>query len=153
MISWLQNLIFKCNSCRYGVVELKLALVNGVLGGAAVDCPEGVTWLEAWVRDIPNLIVTPHIGFFSDQAFAEQRRNAASAVRAFLAGHQSHGGGVFPGGNEGAIGGRSADGFGGGGGTSLVLGGDEEEEEEDTSGAVSAEKEAKEGDSGAFQRL
>lgn len=63
-------------------------LLDGRLGGAAVDCPEGVTWLEAWVREIPNLIVTPHVGFFSDQAFAEQRKSAVDAIRAFLGDYQ-----------------------------------------------------------------
>jgi len=118
-----------------------------------VDCPEGVTWLEAWVRDIPNLIVTPHVGFFSDQAFAQQRRDAASAVMAFLGaespssrGSRGAGAGAGAGGSKGK--GRNQQkfgGFGSGGGgmggTSLVLGGDnddddgEGEEEEGGEGA------------------
>ena len=112
-------------------VALKLALVSsdGGLGGAAIDCPEGATYLEAWVRDIPNLIVTPHVGFFSDQGFSEQRRHAASAVRTFLGG-----GGA---GAEGLGGGFRASSTSRGGGTSLVLSngdeddGEEEEEEEE----------------------
>ena len=62
----------------------KTALVEGRLGGAAVDCPEGATWLEAWVRDVPNLILSPHVGFYSDDAFEEQRARAMADVRLFL---------------------------------------------------------------------
>ena len=59
------------NTCSGALVEpvaLKLALSDGMLGGAALDAPEGETWLEAWVRDVPNLLITPRTAFYSDQA-------------------------------------------------------------------------------------
>lgn len=63
---------------------LRCGLLSGVVGGAALDCVDGVAWFEAWVRDLPNLVVTPRCACYSDQAFAEQRTRGASVIHRFL---------------------------------------------------------------------
>ena len=59
---------------------LKRALCSGALGGAAVDAPDGDSWLEAWARDAPNLIITPRASRNSEEAYAEAADAAAAAV-------------------------------------------------------------------------
>jgi phosphoglycerate dehydrogenase-like enzyme len=63
---------------------LRCALLAGSIGGAALDSVEGFTWFEAWVRDLPNLVITPRSACFSDQAFTEQRLRGASVIKQFL---------------------------------------------------------------------
>lgn len=63
---------------------LRCALLAGSIGGAALDSVEGFTWFEAWVRDLPNLVITPRSACYSDQAFTEQRSRGASVIKQFL---------------------------------------------------------------------
>lgn len=63
---------------------LRCALLSGALGGAALDAVDGIAWFEAWVRDMPNLIMTPRCACYSDQAFMEQRTRGGSVIRRFL---------------------------------------------------------------------
>eukprot|EP00898_Chlorokybus_atmophyticus_P003774 jgi/Chlat1/4398/Chrsp29S04531 len=71
---------------------LKQALADGLLGGAALDSVDGPDWIESWIRELPNLLVTPKTAAFSEQAWSEVRFRAASAVRVFLKHKDSHAG-------------------------------------------------------------
>ena len=49
-----------------------------------VNRSQGAGWLEAWVRDLPNLVITPRSACYSDQAFTEQRSRGAAVIERFL---------------------------------------------------------------------
>lgn len=80
------------NTARGGLVDFQAvvaALQAGTLGGAGLDVLdveppplEGLPFSE-----VPNLIVTPHLAFYSEQALVELQRKAAQQVRAVLMGH------------------------------------------------------------------
>ena len=79
------------NTSRGGLVDYEAvvtALRGGTLGGAGLDVLEteppaaGSTPLG----EVPNLVVTPHLAFYSEQALVELQRKAAEQIRAVLEG-------------------------------------------------------------------
>lgn len=80
------------NAGRAAVVDedaLLEALGAGHLAGAGLD----VYWAEPLptnhrLFDLPNVVLTPHIGGASDDVIVEQSRMAAEALRAWAAGRQ-----------------------------------------------------------------
>lgn len=83
---------FLVNTSRGGIVDdaaLTVALGGG-LGGAAVDVletePRVPAALHAQVLDQSKLIITPHVSFYSDEAFADCRRQAAAEIARVLTG-------------------------------------------------------------------
>jgi D-3-phosphoglycerate dehydrogenase / 2-oxoglutarate reductase len=77
------------NTSRGALVDYEAvvtALRLGTLGGAGLDVleaeppPAGSTP----IGEVPNLVVTPHLGFYSEQALIELQRKAAEQVRAVL---------------------------------------------------------------------
>ena len=152
-LGWMRpgaRLVNVASGALVNAVALKTALVEGRLGGAAVDCPEGATWLEAWVRDVPNLILSPHVGFYSDDAFEEQRARAMADVRLFLeTGMRADVGVRLEGGFGFDLGAGWVGGLGAGGGTSLVLSGADEDEKEPARSTSAREDESED----AYTRL
>ena len=64
-------------------VALAAALRAGTLGGAALDVLEGEPHYDAALRDVPGLVMLPHIG----SATAETRRAMGQLMRDNLAAH------------------------------------------------------------------
>jgi D-3-phosphoglycerate dehydrogenase len=80
------------NTARGGLVDtaaVLAALRAGQIAGAGLDVleTEPPTWSEG-LADEPNLIVTPHIAFYSEQSLVDLKRKAAEAVAAVLTGAQ-----------------------------------------------------------------
>lgn len=79
------------NTSRGGLVDYEAvvaALRAGALGGAGLDVLEAEPPLPTSTAcaDVPNLIVTPHLAFYSEQALVELQVKAARQVRAVLEG-------------------------------------------------------------------
>jgi len=77
---------FLVNCAQAALVDefsLAQSLKEGKLKGAAIDCFEQDAFNAAngTLRDAPNLIVTPHTAFYSDQSSREMREMAAQEVR------------------------------------------------------------------------
>jgi phosphoglycerate dehydrogenase-like enzyme len=77
------------NTSRGGlVVEADLfdALRAGRIAGAALDVFEVEPLDGRAIADVPNLLVTPHMAYSSEEATAESQRKAAAQVVAVLTG-------------------------------------------------------------------
>lgn len=76
------------NTSRGGLVDepaLIAALRSGHLGGALLDVFEHSPLpLDHPLREMKNVIFTPHIGFYSEDALLELRHRAAETVRKHL---------------------------------------------------------------------
>jgi D-3-phosphoglycerate dehydrogenase len=79
------------NTSRGGLVDYEAvvtALRDGALGGAGLDVlerePPAVD--STRIVEVPNLIVTPHLAFYSEQALVELQRKAAEQIRAVFEG-------------------------------------------------------------------
>ena len=79
------------NTSRGGLVvqaDLFDALRAGRIAGAALDVFETEPFDGRTIEDVPNLLVTPHIAFSSEEAMQESQRKAAAQVIAVLTGDQ-----------------------------------------------------------------
>jgi len=63
------------------------ALRDGRLGGAALDVFETEPLDAATIADVPRLVTTPHVAYYSEESLAELRRKAATQVVKVLTGH------------------------------------------------------------------
>ncbi|KAJ7556820.1 hypothetical protein O6H91_05G100200 [Diphasiastrum complanatum] len=63
---------------------LKQALIDGTVAGCALDGVEGPQWLEAWVREMPNVLILPRSAEYSDDVWAEIRAKAVSVLRSYF---------------------------------------------------------------------
>ncbi|MAG35759.1 MAG: hydroxyacid dehydrogenase [Dehalococcoidia bacterium] len=88
------NAIF-INTSRGPVVDeaaLITALQDGRLLAAGLDVTEQAPLpLESPLREMPNVVITPHIASVSDWANLERRRRSALEVAAVLTGHRPRG--------------------------------------------------------------
>jgi D-3-phosphoglycerate dehydrogenase len=79
------------NTSRGPLVDLDAlatALREGTIGAAGLDV-FGVEPLDASrIEDVPNLIVTPHMAYYSEEALAESQRKAATQVVKVLTGEK-----------------------------------------------------------------
>ena len=69
--------------------HLYQALKEGIIAGAAMDVlecepPKGVPDLA----NLPNVIITPHIAFYSEESIVELRQKAAQEIVRVLAGQE-----------------------------------------------------------------
>lgn len=81
---------FLVNTSRAGLVDQEAlfdALRKGRLAGAGLDVydEEPLPPTSPW-RALDNVVLTPHLGYVSEENFAAFYRNAASAVQAWMAG-------------------------------------------------------------------
>jgi D-3-phosphoglycerate dehydrogenase len=80
------------NTGRGPVVDeaaLVRALVEGKIAGAGLDVLEQEpTPRDNPLRTMPNVILTPHVAYFSDEAYVESRRRVGQEVAAILSGRR-----------------------------------------------------------------
>lgn len=77
------------NTSRGPLVDLDAvtgALREGRLAAAALDVFDHEPLDVARIADVPNLIVTPHMAYYSEEALAESQRKAATQVVKVLTG-------------------------------------------------------------------
>ncbi|XP_052192374.1 C-terminal binding protein AN [Diospyros lotus] len=63
---------------------VKQLLIDGMLAGCALDGAEGPQWMEAWVREMPNVLILPHSADYSEEVWMEIREKAISILQAFF---------------------------------------------------------------------
>ena len=62
------------------------ALRNGVIAAAGLDVLETEPIDPSELEGVPNLIVTPHMGYLSEEALVESQTKATNQVRQVLTG-------------------------------------------------------------------
>ncbi|KAF6768622.1 hypothetical protein AHF37_05598 [Paragonimus kellicotti] len=77
---------FLINTARGGLIDevaLAAALKEGRIRAAALDVTENepFVWNNSPLKDAPNLIVTPHMAFYSESSMREMREAAANEIR------------------------------------------------------------------------
>ncbi|CAL8076656.1 unnamed protein product [Calicophoron daubneyi] len=77
---------FLINTARGGLIDevaLAAALKEGRIRAAALDVTETepFVWNNSPLKDAPNLIVTPHMAFYSESSMREMREAAANEIR------------------------------------------------------------------------
>ncbi|XP_034049591.1 C-terminal binding protein 2, like isoform X2 [Thalassophryne amazonica] len=82
---------FLVNTARGGLVDEKAlaqALKEGRIRGAALDVheTEPFSFAQGPLKDVPNLICTPHTAWYSEQASLEMREAAATEIRRAITG-------------------------------------------------------------------
>lgn len=78
---------FLINTARGGIVlheDLKWALKNGIIAGAAIDVYESEPPEDSDLLGIPNLICTPHIGGNANEAVIAMGMSAIKHLREFF---------------------------------------------------------------------
>lgn len=63
---------------------LKQLLIDGTIAGCALDGAEGPQWMEAWVREMPNVLILPRSADYSEEVWMEIREKAVSVLQSFL---------------------------------------------------------------------
>uniref|UniRef100_A0A5B7AJL6 Putative C-terminal binding protein AN n=1 Tax=Davidia involucrata TaxID=16924 RepID=A0A5B7AJL6_DAVIN len=63
---------------------VKQLLIDGTLAGCALDGAEGPHWMEAWVREMPNVLILPRSADYSEEVWMEIREKAISILQSFF---------------------------------------------------------------------
>ncbi|KAL3814807.1 hypothetical protein ACJIZ3_016075 [Penstemon smallii] len=63
---------------------VKQLLIDGTLAGIALDGAEGPQWMEAWVREMPNVLILPRSADYSEEVWMEIREKAISILQQFF---------------------------------------------------------------------
>ncbi|WOL06283.1 C-terminal binding protein AN-like [Canna indica] len=63
---------------------LKELLIDGTIAGCALDGAEGPQWMEAWVREMPNVLILPHSADYSEEVWMEIREKASTILQSFF---------------------------------------------------------------------
>lgn len=63
---------------------LKQLLIDGTIAGCALDGAEGPQWMEAWVREMPNVLILPRSADYSEEVWMEIREKTVSMLQAFF---------------------------------------------------------------------
>ncbi|KAM7472238.1 hypothetical protein LguiA_010421 [Lonicera macranthoides] len=63
---------------------VKQLLIDGTLAGCALDGAEGPQWMEAWVREMPNVLILPRSADYSEEVWMEIREKAISVLQKFF---------------------------------------------------------------------
>ncbi|KAF3441573.1 hypothetical protein FNV43_RR15487 [Rhamnella rubrinervis] len=63
---------------------VKQLLIDGTLAGCALDGAEGPQWMEAWVKEMPNVLILPHSADYSEEVWMEIRDKALSILQTFF---------------------------------------------------------------------
>ena len=88
-IKMMRSGAFIVNTARGPIIkkgDLFSALKNNKLGGAALDVIENEPLQTLEEGSTPNLIVTPHCGFYSIESFWEMKHKAAITAKKVLMG-------------------------------------------------------------------
>ena len=83
----MKNTAYFVNCARGGIVvqsDLKYALLNGVIAGAAIDVFESEPDTDHEFLKLKNLVCTPHTGGSSDEAILAMGRSAISHLTKFF---------------------------------------------------------------------
>ncbi|XP_057780472.1 C-terminal binding protein AN-like [Salvia miltiorrhiza] len=64
--------------------SIKQLLLDGTLAGCAIDGAEGPQWMEAWVREMPNVLILPQSADYSEEVWMEIREKAISILQQFF---------------------------------------------------------------------
>eukprot|EP00252_Welwitschia_mirabilis_P011888 TRINITY_DN26418_c0_g1_i2.p1 TRINITY_DN26418_c0_g1~~TRINITY_DN26418_c0_g1_i2.p1 ORF type:complete len:656 (-),score=116.72 TRINITY_DN26418_c0_g1_i2:227-2194(-) len=78
---------FIVNTCSSQLVDdcaLKQLLIDGTIAGCALDGAEGPQWMEAWVREMPNVLILPRSAEYSEEAWMEIREKAISVLQSYF---------------------------------------------------------------------
>lgn len=68
--------------------DLTAALRSGSIAGAALDVFDVEPLDPARIEDVPNLVITPHMAYYSEEALEESQRKAATQVVKVLTGEE-----------------------------------------------------------------
>ncbi|GMN45049.1 hypothetical protein TIFTF001_014247 [Ficus carica] len=63
---------------------VKQLLIDGALAGCALDGAEGPQWMEAWVKEMPNVLILPRSADYSEEVWMEIRDKAISILQTFF---------------------------------------------------------------------
>ncbi|CAH9093084.1 unnamed protein product [Cuscuta epithymum] len=63
---------------------VKQLLIDGTLAGCALDGAEGPQWMEAWIKEMPNVLILPRSADYSEEVWMEIREKAISMLQAFF---------------------------------------------------------------------
>ncbi|EPS68072.1 angustifolia, partial [Genlisea aurea] len=63
---------------------VKQLLIDGTIAGCALDGAEGPQWMEAWVREMPNVLILPRSADYSEEVWTEIREKAISILQQFF---------------------------------------------------------------------
>lgn len=82
------------NAARGGIIneeDLDRALKEKVIAGAALDCMKSEPMMtDSSIFENENLIVTPHMAWYSEEAAMELKRKAAEEAVRFAKGEAIH---------------------------------------------------------------
>jgi len=81
--------LYLVNTARGGLIEeaaLLRALSDGRIAAAGLDVLEHEPYFDGHLNNVPNLLVTPHAAFYSDEGFIEMRTKAALEIKRVLEG-------------------------------------------------------------------
>ncbi|MDH3399210.1 MAG: hypothetical protein OEM81_15480, partial [Acidimicrobiia bacterium] len=68
--------------------DLLAALRKGTIAGAALDVFEQEPLDASRIEGVPNLLVTPHMAYYSEEALQESQRKATTQVVKVLTGEE-----------------------------------------------------------------
>ncbi|PSS24263.1 C-terminal binding protein like [Actinidia chinensis var. chinensis] len=63
---------------------VKQLLIDGTLAGCALDGADGPQWMEAWVREMPNVLILPRSADYSEEVWMEIREKSISILQTFF---------------------------------------------------------------------
>ncbi|KAK6142771.1 hypothetical protein DH2020_023119 [Rehmannia glutinosa] len=63
---------------------VKQLLIDGTLAGCALDGAEGPQWMEAWLREMPNVLILPRSADYSEEVWTEIREKTISILQQFF---------------------------------------------------------------------
>jgi len=90
-LKWMKKGSVLINTARGSVIEedaLVNALKDGTISAAGLDVFEKEPYLSGPLLELPNVIMTPHSAFYSDQGLVEMRTKAAMEVLRVLQGKE-----------------------------------------------------------------
>ncbi|XP_073526339.1 uncharacterized protein [Phyllobates terribilis] len=63
---------------------VKQLLIDGTIAGCALDGAEGPQWMEAWVREMPNVLILPRSADYSEEVWMEIREKAICILQGYF---------------------------------------------------------------------
>lgn len=63
---------------------LKQLLIDGTIAGCALDGAEGPQWMEAWVKEMPNVLILPRSADYSEEVWMEIREKTICILQTYF---------------------------------------------------------------------